>query len=102
MRKIFRITACVAAWALLLYCAVSLWAVADYYRAIPEQYNFYGAEALAELQAKGLIWVIVQTAGFLISAAVCFAVTRNAWKKRNNLKEKCEHCEHDEDKAQTE
>lgn len=77
-----------AAWALFLYCALSLWTAADYYRAIPELYDFYGVEALEELQAKGLIWVIVQTAGFLISAAICFAVTRNAWKKRNNIKRK--------------
>ena len=88
MRRGLRVLLCTAAWALLIVSGLFLWAVVDYYRSIPTLYSFFGAEALEEKLARGIIWVGVQGFGFFFSAALCLIVTRASLKRRKNTREK--------------
>lgn len=88
MRRGLRVLLCTAAWALLIVSGLFLWAAVDYYRSIPTLYSFFGAEALEEKLARGIIWAGVQGLGFLFSAALCLIATRAALKRRKNTREK--------------
>ena len=88
MRRLLWALLCALSWALLAVSGLLLWAAASYCRDVPALYSFFGAEALEEQMAKGIVWVAVQGFGFLLSAALCLTVTRAAWKRRRNPVEK--------------
>ena len=90
MKGLLRGIFCVLTWVAMLFFGVLLWAVVDYYRGIPVVYWYYGAEAMEELQAKGLIWIVVQSVPFLLSAVLCFVTTRRVLKTRDYRKKKRE------------